>query len=332
MRSRLGRWLFAVGVLMLFTIGNASAAERLRGVVLEVDSSKGQAIVRHDAFGGMPSMTMPFRIPDRASLEKLRVGNGIEADVDEKTEPWTLRNVRVGGSRPVADDGLRTSKRLQLGDTVPATAFVDQNGRAFTFDDARGRYAIVSFIYTRCRDARMCPLISAKFAQLQNKIDAGTHLYEVTLDPDYDRPPVLRKYAQTFGFRPDRVTLLTGDPNAVLDFAAMFGLSAFADPTYGLIHNENTAVIDRSGRVGEMITENTWSPEELVSVVDGYEHRPANPLAQLDLALTKTAVAICGNGVAGFSGLMDLVVVVGLLGAGGWLMFRIARGIARGST
>src|SRR5271166_5816663 len=179
----MGRGFLAVVGAMLLSTGIAPAAERLRGTVLAVQPAQRQVIVRHDAFAGMPSMTMAFRVPDAATLAKLRAGNGIEADADPKTEPWTLRNVRiVGDQAPAGASPFRTSKRVRPGDEMPATAFIDQAGRPFTFAQLRGKYVVAAFIYTRCRDPRMCPLISAKFAQLQGTLRPNTRLVEVTLD------------------------------------------------------------------------------------------------------------------------------------------------------
>ena len=163
---------------------------------------------------------------------------------------------------------------LKLGDAVPATRFVDQDGVAFAFAQVAGNFALVSFVYTRCRDADVCPLISAKFARLQNRLGSDVRLVEVTLDPAYDRPPVLRRYARQFGFRSNRVTLLTGEPNDVLEFAARFGITAFSDPEYGLVHDATTALIDRQGRLGELFPQNSWTPDEIVSVVAHYQSRP----------------------------------------------------------
>ena len=56
---------------------------------------------------------------------------------------------------------------------------------------------ILSFIYTRCPDPTMCPLVTLKFGRMVPLL-AGTPigLLEVTLDPAYDTPPVLRRYAR----------------------------------------------------------------------------------------------------------------------------------------
>ncbi|HEY1728835.1 MAG TPA: SCO family protein [Candidatus Baltobacteraceae bacterium] len=225
---------------------------------------------------------------------------------------------------------FRTALHLKLGDQLPSTPFIDQTGKPFRFADWRGKYVVLAFIYTRCRDARECPLTSAKFGQLQTRLGDESRLAEVTIDPEYDRPDVFAAYAKTFHF--NRVELLTGDPNAVMDFSAALGVNAFQDPTYGFIHNENTVIADPQGRIIEMIAESSWSPDEIVSVIAHAQNRPSNPIARLDLALSEAAVAVCGNSVAGFSGLLDLGVVLIIVGAGGWIVFRVARTIARGST
>ena len=70
---------------------------------------------------------------------------------------------------------------------------------------------VVSFVYTRCRDARMCPLVAAKFARMQRQL-RGTpiRLVTVTLDPGYDTPRVLARYGAAYGADPARWLLVTG--------------------------------------------------------------------------------------------------------------------------
>jgi len=109
---------------------------------------------------------------------------------------------------------------------------------------------VLSFIYTRCQDARMCPLISAKFRQIQEQAGARPiHLVEVTLDPAYDRPPVLGRYGRVFGADPKRWSLVVGDADPTLNFAAQFGVTAFPDPNIGIIHAENTVIVGPDGRI-----------------------------------------------------------------------------------
>lgn len=163
---------------------------------------------------------------------------------------------------------------LGAGDMLPPAHFIDQAGRPFSFEAWRSKFIVISFIYTRCPNPRECPLTSSKFAQLQNKLGSNTRLAEVSLDPAYDRPKVLAAYAKRFGFRPDRVTLLTGDPRAILDFAAKLGASARNDPQLGFVHNESTVVVDPQGKIAEIIGDASWTPEEIASVIGHYGTAP----------------------------------------------------------
>ncbi|MGA2393315.1 MAG: SCO family protein [Candidatus Lustribacter sp.] len=322
-----------VAFVMLVGSGTAWAkTERLHGVVLALLPKDGQAIVHHDAFGSMPSMTMPFQIVPRSQVATLQVGNTIDATVDRSTEPWTLRDVRVSSTLPVTaqPDVLRRVFPLQIGDIVPDTPFFDQTGRPFRFSQLRGQDVVLAFIYTRCQDPRMCPLISAKFNALQARIGKRPmHLVEVTLDPSYDRPPVLARYGQTFGANPRDWTLAVGDADPTLNFAARFGISVFPDPVAGLIHTENTIEIGPDGRVSNEITETSWQPDEIIADIDKSRAEAANPIARFDLWLSRTATAIFGNTVAAFNGLTDLAVGLLIFASCGYLVFRLARRIAK---
>jgi cytochrome oxidase Cu insertion factor (SCO1/SenC/PrrC family) len=164
--------------------------------------------------------------------------------------------------------------QLRLGDELPSTSFIDQSGRRFTFASLRGEYVFIAFIYTRCKDADECPLISSHMAQLQNRLDADTKLVEVTIDPAYDRPPVLAAYAKVYGFRSDRVSLLTGDPRTVLDFASALGVRTFTDPKNGFVHGENAVLVDPRGKVADIFEGSSWTTDEIVAVISHFHNRP----------------------------------------------------------
>ena len=316
-------------IALLLPVLAVAKTERIHGVVLGVTPATGEAIVRHDPFGGMPSMAMSFRIVPRARIGELQPGNQIDGVVDTSTEPWTLRDFTIASTQPVTAAPVpRRVTPLRLGDVAPDTPFVDQTGRAFRFSMLRGQDVVLAFIFTRCQDPRMCPLISAKFNQLQRKLGSRKlHLVEVTLDPSYDRPPVLARYARTFGADSRRWTLAVGDAEATLDFAARFGVTAFPDPGAGIIHSENTVELDTDGRIRTMIADASWEPDEVLADIDARNGLASNPVARVDLWLSRMAVAICGSSVAGFSGLGDLAIVLLIFGSLSYLLFRLARGI-----
>ncbi|HEY5339903.1 MAG TPA: SCO family protein [Candidatus Aquilonibacter sp.] len=327
-------WLIGVCAAFFFILavpGTAAAnGERVHGLVLAVTLKDGEAVVRHNAFGAMPAMTMSFRILPRSELGTLQPGNTIDATVDTAADPWTLRDVKVSALQAVETDTapLRQVKLLKIGDVIPDVPLFDQAGRPFRFSDLRGKDTVLSFIYTRCHDPRMCPLISAKFHGLQQRIGTrAMHLVEVTLDPSYDRPPILARYGKTFGADPKYWTLAVGDTQATLDFAARFGITNFPDRKLGIIHDENTVEIAPDGRIRSMITTTSWQPDEIIADIDNSRGEASNPLERFNLWLSHAAVAMCGNRVGSFSGLSDLAISLFVIGLGTYVLFRVARGI-----
>ena len=304
--------------------------------------AKAEVVVRYDPFPGHAAGTATFRLVPASAVRSLRSGESISATADVDETPWTLESVSRTGAQaltsataaaPDYSGVLRNVHHVSIGEFVPATDFVDQRGRPFALRDLRGQMVVMAFVYSRCKDARACPLISAKFHTLQEKLrDQPVHLVEVTLDPAFDRPRVLARYGEAFGADPSRWTLATGDPDKVLDFAAQFDVTAFPDERIGLIHPERTVVIDQYGTIRELIDESSWSPGEISSTIYNDEHLASNPLERLNLWLSSAAVAVCGNSVAGFSGFTDLLTVIGISAFFGFLIWKLGRSIARGST
>lgn len=329
--SRLAHLGFALVLMCLVCAAPVfGATAQLRGTVVSTLPAQGQVVVRHEAVGGMPAMTMLFHVTP-AVLAQLHAGDRITARTDFATDPAPLTEVRVVGHVAVAPEArvLHDVPPLAVGNGLPAdVTFFDQNGRAFTFNEFRGKTLLLAFVYTRCQDARMCPLISSNFHQLQNKL-AGLpiHLIEITLDPAYDTPEVLKRYGKQFGEDPSFWTLGTGPVRQVQDFAARFGIAVFEDPRQGLIHTERIAVVDRNGQIVDLMDEAAWAPDDVAAKLRSVASLPSNPFARLSYELEKTAVAICGDSLPGTSGLFTLAVALGVFVAGAWILWRIGHKI-----
>lgn len=204
---------------------------------------------------------------------------------------------------------------LHEGDAVPALPLVDQSGRAFSFARLRGQAVVLSFIYTRCADPRMCPLVSAKFAQLQRRIGAAPiRLVELTLDPQYDTPKVLRRYGQAFGADPERWTLATGTPATIDELAARLGVASAWTKPGTLAHTEAAIVLDGNGGVARIINGNAWTPDELLAAAREASGAPVNPLSRVQLWLT-AAVERCGGSSSSLN-VIEAFALFALLAAG----------------
>jgi protein SCO1/2 len=155
----------------------------------------------------------------------------------------------------------------RVGDWVADVPFVDQRGHAMSLRALRGAPFAVSFIYTRCPDPHMCPLVSAKFHALQQRLPGRASLVEVSLDPAFDQPRVLARYGAAFGADPHRWHLLTGDPRTVLDFAAHFGILEEAQGPVKIVHSERLAIVDADGRIVRFFDDARWSPGDVLAAL-----------------------------------------------------------------
>ncbi len=318
---RLAVWSILFAALLRVDV--SAHPQRLNGVVLSVLAPQREAVVRIDAGGAKPARTMRLRLAANIGAASLHPGDRVIALVDD----GELDDVRIVPEAP-PPSVIRTVHPLAVGDRMPATGFVDQRGRRFDFAKFRGTSVVLAFIYTRCRDPKECPAISGTFRELQKRLAKGPyHLVEMTLDPSYDRPAVLARYGALFHADPKRWTLGTGDAKTVLDFDARFGLDPFADQSGGLIHTERTVLIDPAGKIVDFIDQAGFSADDVGARLQAIGSQPSNIFARLDFELSKAAVAVCGNRVAGFSGLEDLAIVLVIIGAGGWILQRLARKI-----
>lgn len=209
----------------------------------------------------------------------------------------------------ILQGALPDVRPLQIGDTVPDSAFVDQLGRKRSWSDYRGHITVISFMYSRCPDVRLCSLVSAKFAELQDSLPGDARLIEFTLDSAYDTPTILERYGQLFGARPGRWTLATGDGEAMREIALSFGVGIASRVRATVVHSETLGIVDRSGRVLDLVDGNSWDPQDVVASVRNAEGFGSNPWERFMLGFRRVARE-CGAAGAALGHEMEMLVVV----------------------
>ncbi len=98
---------------------------------------------------------------------------------------------------------------------VPSFSLIERSGKPIALANLKGKVWVVDFIFTRCPDA--CPLMSAQMAQLQSEFaDApDLRLVSISVDPEFDTPATLARYATQFHADPDRWYFLTGEKKTI---------------------------------------------------------------------------------------------------------------------
>ena len=250
---------------------------QLKGKVVSADKANHKVTIAHEAIGDyMEAMTMPFTLLDDWVYSELTPGAQIQATlVVDQGMSW-LENPVV---TKVVDATLARSEETGVGPKAgaetPDFTLLNQDGKQISFKEYRGKNLVLTFIYTRCPLPDYCPLMSQHFAKIneavqQNeKLKAKTHLLSISVDPDYDKPKVLREYGARYVGKPDfsQWEFAAGTADEVKKVAEFFGLQYWQEKDQ-IIHGLRTAIIGADGKVVKVYRGNEWKPEEVVKELE----------------------------------------------------------------
>jgi len=93
---------------------------------------------------------------------------------------------------------------------IPEFSLTERSGRTISRADLEGSWWVADFIFTRCTG--VCPLLTARMAELAQRLP-DVRLVSFSVDPDYDTPSVLSRYAEGAvpqGGAPEQWLFLTG--------------------------------------------------------------------------------------------------------------------------
>jgi protein SCO1/2 len=105
----------------------------------------------------------------------------------------------------------RAHKRVlpALGQIADFT-LTNQDEKITTLADLTNHVWVADIIFTRC--AGPCPIMTGHMKSVQDALpqSSDAKLVTLTTDPDYDTPPIMKKYGEHFGADFNRWTFLTG--------------------------------------------------------------------------------------------------------------------------
>jgi protein SCO1/2 len=192
-------------------------------------------------------------------------------------EAW-IDQIRIGGPSvsqgPAAGASVRVVRDVEplgVGDPLPDYVLTNQFGEAFHLTQYKGQALAITFLFTRCPFPTFCPRMADHFREAQQELTAMTdvagnwHLLTVSFDPEFDRPAVLKAYAEGRQYKPARWTFATGSLVDVTALGDQLGLAFWRDEPGTLSHNLRTAVFDAGGRLQKVFAGNEWTVEELVN-------------------------------------------------------------------
>ncbi len=163
-----------------------------------------------------------------------------------------VKNDRMSANNPVANEKLAYIKINGEPRKVPEFAFLNQDSIVITNHDYIGKVYLAEFFFTSC--PTICPKMSQNLVYLQNKLkdypDFGVASF--TINPRFDTPGRLKKYAENYKVTDPDWHFLTGDRESIYELAnAGFNIYAAENPDVpgGFEHNGYFALIDQEGYI-----------------------------------------------------------------------------------
>jgi len=246
------------------------------GVLREKMSGHRVLIAHEEIPGYMAAMTMAFELAEPAEGSALQAGDRVRFRLQPGDGRWLVDRFVVTGREAAPAVPAARVPRLRAGGALPPLALLDERGRALTLESLRGRFTVVTFIFTRCPVPEFCPAMALKFGALQAALEKkmaatdgapAARLLSITLDPEFDRPDVLAAYGEALGANPAIWNFATGDTAELAALARQF--SVFTERKGVLLdHTLCTALIGPDGRVREIWRGNGWTAGDILACLE----------------------------------------------------------------
>ena len=158
-----------------------------------------------------------------------------------------VENNRASISTPLSYIKINNEPRM-----VPDFLFYNQDSLMITNEDFKNKIYVAEFFFTRCPS--ICPIMNKNMKRIENEFgkrdDFG--IASFTIDPENDKPDVLKSYAESYEVFSNNWHFLTGNKSDIYSLANK-GFNIFAsvnpDVAGGFEHQGYFALIDKKGYI-----------------------------------------------------------------------------------
>ncbi|MCC3355579.1 SCO family protein [Bacillus sp. REN16] len=180
----------------------------------------------------------------------------------------------------IGTDGLHafTAEKARIIDLereqpkLPSATLIDSNSDTFNLKELEGKYTLITFMYTSCRD--VCPVLERNFAEIyenipKNVLGKEVVLVSISFDPENDSPTVLKSYSDHFGADGDQWKMATIQDGEELQ-AVLDTLDVIVIPNEygGYEHNSAFYVVNPDGKLTNIF--DYQQPQTVVEYLDSF--------------------------------------------------------------
>ncbi len=162
-----------------------------------------------------------------------------------------IDNNRMSATNPITNEKLAFLTINDKKKKLPEFAFLNQDSLLITQHDLKGKVSLVSFFFTSC--PTICPKMTKNLVHIQDHFSNNADQLAIasfTINPKYDTPHVLKKYAEHNNVLNPNWHFLTGEKSAIYNIARK-EFNAFAQENSnapgGFEHSGFFALVDKNG-------------------------------------------------------------------------------------
>lgn len=134
---------------------------------------------------------------------------------------------------------------------IPDFEFINQDSELISLSNFEDQIMVVNFFYATC--PKVCPKMQNNVHLVVNKFkeNPGVAFLSHTVNPEKDSIPVLKKYAEKYGYPTSKWQFVTGDKQSIYRMAEEHYrvVSTRSDGQADFIHSTMTVLIDKDRRI-----------------------------------------------------------------------------------
>ena len=153
--------------------------------------------------------------------------------------------------------------------TVADFKLINQNGKIITQEDYKNKIYVVDFFFTSCPS--ICPVMTNNMVKIQNEFINNNEimLLSLSVTPEIDSVPILRKYADDKGVLDSKWNITTGDKKHIYELARKSYFAVVEQGDGGLqdfIHTPNFILVDTKKQMRGIY--NGTDPKEILRLIN----------------------------------------------------------------
>lgn len=192
-----------------------------------------------------------------------------------------------------AKTALESSEET-LGRSLKNYRLVDQDGQSWAFNSFRGNVVLLMFMYTHCPGP--CMMITASVKEVLDTLDESladdVMTISMTIDPDNDKPGVLKEFGREFTDSFERWKFVVADERTMAQMVGDLGFR-YEKTSDGMEHMNRLTLIGPEGKVAQHFYGTDYDPAIVADAIKStMEGRPVKSMLS---GLLDKALIYCSN-------------------------------------